>query len=148
MNFKKILDFKSKTFVGTLLGIVALLIDSSNFYPQPPQIVLTIAEIIGFALAFFGLLDAAEQSKRHIIDKAKDFFTNNIAAGILLEAVSHVIDKIPSMPDVPNGLVYLAQIVGAILIAMGLRQKMVQARANTAPPADVAAVKYRHLLEK
>lgn len=149
MKFLKVIfDVHSKTFWGTLLGLVALFIDSANFFPNVPKEVLVIIQVIGFAFAFFGLVDAAEQSEKTIIDKAKAFFATNIFAGIVLELLTDLLDKLPSMPNIPHSIIVAGQIIGAILMAMGLRQKIAQGRAMTTPPALTAKEKYKNLLAK
>lgn len=149
MDFlKKILDVRSKTFVGLLLGIIATLIDSVPFFPDPPQVAIIIVQIISFLLIAFGIHDAAEQSEADIIKKAKEFFMSSFGAGVALEAVSHALDKILATPDAPTGALLAAQIIGAILMAMGLRNQGAKARLTVTKPSAVMGEKYGHLLGK
>lgn len=145
MDFKKIFDIRSKTFWGVLLGVVAILMDSVPFFPEPPSALIIAMQIIGFLLAMFGIADAAEQSEADIISKAKNFFTNNFGAGVVLEAISHALDKIIASPDAPSNAILAAQVLGAILMAMGLRAKVAKSRLMTTPPAPLIAKKYEHL---
>lgn len=144
---KKIFDVRSKTFWGVLLGALAIIIDSVPFFPKPPSAVLIAVQIIGFLLAAFGIADAAEQSETDIISKVKNFFLNNFGAGVALEAFAHALDKILSSPDAPNSAVLVAQVLGAILMAMGLRNQGAKARLNSAPVAEIKMQKYAHLKE-
>lgn len=149
MDFlKKILDVRSKTFWGVALGVLAILLDSVPFFPEPPTAVIIGMQIIAFLLAAFGIADAAEQSEADIIKKAKDFFSSSFGAGVVLESISHALDKILASPDAPNGAIVVAQVIGAILIAMGLRNQGAKARLNSAPPSNISAVKYQHLLDR
>lgn len=148
MSFlKKILDVRSKTFLGVLLGVLAVLIDSVPFFPDPPQAVIIAMQIISFLLAAFGIADAAEQSEKDIISKVKDFFTSNFGAGVLLEAIAQALDKILTTPDAPSGAILTAKIIGAILLAMGLRNQGAKARLQMTPPSELAVTKYGHLKE-
>lgn len=144
-NYKKILDFKSKTFFGALLGVLGILMDATNFFPDLPKSVPIIVQVIGFVLAAFGVADSAEQSEKSLIEKAKKFFSENFGAGVLLEAIAHLVDRIPMLPDAPYSFVILAQAVGAILIAMGLRNKAAQARLNQSGVSMASFMKYQHL---
>ncbi len=141
----KIFDVKSKTFAGVMLGVLAILMDSVPFFPKPPNIVIVVMQIIAFLLAAFGIADAAEQSEADIIKKAKDFFTSSFGAGVLLEAISHALDKIIATPDAPAGAILSAQILGAVLMAMGLRNQGAKARLTLTKPLNQD--KYKHLLE-
>lgn len=145
-NYKKILDFNSKTFFGTLLGVLGILMSATNFFPDLPKSIPIIVQVIGFVLAAFGVADSAEQSEKSLIEKAKKFFSEHFGAGVLLEALAHIVDKVPVMPDAPYLAVVLAQAVGAILIAMGLRNKAAQARLSQNPVLPASYEKYSHLL--
>lgn len=147
MNYKKIFDVRSKTFLGVLLGVLGILMNATNFFPELPKSVPIIVQVIGFVLAAFGVADSAEQNEVSLIEKAKKFFSENFGAGVLLEALAHIVDKVPVMPDAPPLAVVLAQAVGAILIAMGLRNKAAQARINKEPRSEAMVQKYSHLLE-
>ena len=146
MSFlKNILDVRSKTFAGVMLGVLAILMDSVPFFPKPPTAVIIAMQIIAFLLAAFGIADAAEQSQADIIQKAKTFFSSSFGAGVVLEAISHALEKIIASPDAPAGLLVGAQILGAVLMAMGLRNQGAKARLTAAP--SVNAEKYKHLLK-
>lgn len=147
-SLKKIFDIRSKTFIGVMLGVLAILLDSVPFFPKPPSIIITIMQIVAFLLTAFGLFDAAEQSQADIIKKVKDFFMSSFGAGVLLEIISHVIDKIVATPDAPAGAMLAAQILGAVLMAMGLRNQGAKARLTMKQSYPEAAAKYKHLLEE
>lgn len=144
---RNIFDFKSKTFYGVLLGVLGILLDATNFFPNLPKSVPIIVQVIGFLLAALGIADSAEQSEKSIIEKVKKFFTENFGAGIALEAIVYLVDKIPLIPNAPSIYIILAQAVGAILVAMGLRKKAAAARLNQAPVSEAMEAKYEHLKE-
>lgn len=144
---KKLFDFRSKTFLGVLLGILGILLDSTNFFPNLPKSIPIIVQVIGFLLAALGIADSAEQSEKSIIEKVKKFFSESFGAGVLLETLLYLVDKVPQLPHAPTVFVILAQAVGAILVAMGLRKKSAAARLNQAPVSEAMAAKYEHLKE-
>lgn len=143
----KVLNFKSKTFLGVLLGILGILLDATNFFPNLPKQVPIIVQVIGFILAAFGVADSAEQSEKNIIEKVKKFFSENFGFGVMLEAVLYLVDKIPQLPQAPEFAIILAQAIGAILVAMGLREKAAAARLNLTPVSNAMEAKYEHLKE-
>lgn len=142
MNLRKILDVRSKTFLGVLLGVLGILIDATDFFPDLPKSIPIIIQVLGFVLAAFGVSDALKQSEEDIIKRAKDFFTSHFGAGVILQALVHLVETIPGMPGAPDVLILTAQIIGAILLAMGLRVNGAKARLNTTLPAERAFQKY------
>lgn len=145
MSLSKILDVRSKTFLGVLLGVLGILIDATDFFPDLPKAVPVIIQVLGFVLAAFGVSDALKQSEDNIIKRAKDFFASHFGAGVVLEAIVHLVETIPGLPGASDTLILTAQIVGAILLAMGLRVDGAKARLNPTPPADRAFQKYAKL---
>lgn len=145
MNLSKILDVRSKTFFGVLLGVLGILIDATDFFPDLPKSIPIIVQVLGFVLAAFGVQDALKQSEENIIKRVKDFFTSHFGAGVVLEALVHLVETVPNMPGASDVFVLTAQIIGAILLAMGLRVDGVKARLNQEPASPRAFEKYAKL---
>lgn len=145
MNLSKILDVRSKTFLGVLLGVLGILIDATDFFPDLPKSVPIIVQVLGFVLAAFGVQDALKQSEENIIKRVKDFFTSHFGAGVVLEALVHLVETVPNMPGASDVFVLTAQIIGAVLLAMGLRVDGVKARLNPEPTSPRAFEKYAKL---
>lgn len=144
---KKIFDVRSKTFAGVLLGVLGILIAGTDFYPDLPKAIPIAVQIIGFVLAAFGIFDAMLQEQETLTNRVRKFFADNFGAGIALEALIYLVDRIPEMPDVPGGAVIAAQIVAALLIAMGLRGEGAKARLKQSPTSEQLKLKYLHLKE-
>jgi len=145
-TMKSIFDWRSKTFWGTVLAILSIVIDSVLQLEGLPKVVMSIVQVLLFLLAGFGLADAAKQQKEDLIKKVKEYIVSSPAIGILISVLAHLSEEIPQMNDMPSGAIWAAKSVGALLVAMGLRQLSAQARANFDNRNQEAVEKYRHLL--
>ena len=136
-------NFSSKTTLGIVLGVAVLLVDSLELYGgQPlPDAVHRIAMGVALLITALGLADAANLEKMNLIDRIKSLVMSSPVIGAGLEILNAFLNSIPEMANLlPAGLFNALHALSAALIALGLRQKIGEARLNSAPvPAELSA---------
>lgn len=133
---------KSKTALGLALGIILILIDSTQLLVLPELIGKIVGAISG-ALVIFGLMDAAKQEKDSIIAKVGAFVASSPFFGYLVGFISYTLDQLPTFTGLPEWVLIVGQILGAIMVVLGLRQANVQGRLTRSLPSKKHLQKYQ-----
>lgn len=143
-------NFKSKVTLGLILGVVLLVVDSLGLYNgQPlPDVVMRVAQGVVLVIVALGLADAANLEKQSIIDKAKDLLTSAPVLGSIVELVNLVLNALPGFADmIPAGAANALHALAAALVALGLRQKIGEARLNSNPIPEELEAKHKVFAE-
>lgn len=123
---KGILDVRSKTFWGVMLGALGILLDTTELI-ELPDIVGQIVTVIGGVITAMGLRDKMVDSQAGIIAKIIDIKSRTFW-GALIVGITYIVDNSDTMP-IPEDLLPVVKIVGALITAMGIRDaKAKQAR--------------------
>lgn len=115
---KKLFDFKSKTFWGIVLGSIGIVLDAASFTTLP-QLAVQVLQVVGFLVTTMGLRDAMLQQQAGIVQKILDLKSKTFW-GVLIEALVHLTDN-PDQFAIPEEVKLVLRLVGALAIAMGLR---------------------------
>lgn len=114
----KLIDFKSKTFYGILLGALGIVLSATDFI-ELPELAVRLVQIVGFLITTMGIRDAMLESQASLIQKIVDFKSKTFW-GVIIEAVVHLTDN-PDQFAIPEELKIVLRILGALAVAMGLR---------------------------
>lgn len=144
---QKIFDWRSKTFWGTALAILSIVMDSALDFEGLPAIGLRLVQVVLVLFTIFGITDAAKQEQAALIEKIQNFVKSSPAWGVLIGMLAHLAETLPETEGIPNGLIAGAKALGVLLATMGLRQAAASARGNYDPRAPEAVEKYRKIAQ-
>ena len=135
---------RSKTFWGSLLGVISLiLLAAPEYAPGIPEKVVKIFAMVSLAIVTFGLTDAANMELASLIEKIKGFIATKAGVGAIVSLLNALIDGIPQLGFLPEGVVTILYIFGAFLVSLGLREKVVQARLDNSTIPVTLQSKYQ-----
>lgn len=119
MNLSKLIDFKSKTFWGVLLGVLGILLSATELYTDLPPTVARIVQVIGFVIVSMGVRDAMLEQQAALIKKLVDIKSKTFW-GALIQGVVYILDNPDTLPIPPEYATPL-RIVAVVFQAMGWR---------------------------
>lgn len=146
---KQFFDFGSKTFRGTMLGLLAIALVVINMYEPAsiPKWVIDAANVAGLMIVLFGWSDIAKGEAKNLSERLQDWIATSPAIGAFFQVLALVLDNLPQFKEIfPPVAIEILTAVSYILIAMGVRKMMAGARLS-APNVDNALyqIKYRGL---
>lgn len=117
----------SKTVAGVLLGVLGILLGSSELIVLP-EIVVRIVQVVGLLITAMGLRDTMLEQQGNIAAKIIDFKSKTFW-GVFIEALVHL-TEVSDQFEFPEGIKITLQVLGAVAITLGLRDAAQRAKAK------------------